>query len=44
MGSAWHEVSALGRPATRWGSLLAMLLVAACGGDRDAAPRGMKEA
>ena len=40
MGSAWHEVSALGRPATRWGSLLAMLLVAACGGDRDAAPAG----
>ena len=24
MGSAWHEVSALGRPATRWGSLLAI--------------------
>jgi hypothetical protein len=42
MGSAWHEVSALGRPATRWGSLLAMLLVAACGGDRDAAPAGDK--
>jgi hypothetical protein len=40
MGSAWHEVSALGRPATRWGSLLAMLLVAACGDDRDAAPAG----
>jgi hypothetical protein len=40
MGSAWHEVSALGRAATRWGSLLAMLLVAACGGDRDAAPAG----
>jgi Cytochrome C oxidase, cbb3-type, subunit III len=40
MGSAWHEVSALGRPATRWGSLLAMLLVAACGGDRDAARAG----
>lgn len=40
MGSAWHEVSALGRPATRRGSLLAMLLVAACGGDRDAAPAG----
>ena len=44
MGSAWHEVSALGRPATRWGSLLAMLLVAACGGDRDAAPAGDEEA
>jgi len=40
MGSAWHEFSALGRPAARWGSLLAMLLVAACGGDRDAAPAG----
>ena len=40
MGSAWHEVSALGRPATRWGTLLAMLLVAACGGDRDAARAG----
>jgi Cytochrome C oxidase, cbb3-type, subunit III len=40
MGSAWHEVSALGRAATRWGSLLAVLLVAACGGDRDAAPAG----
>jgi hypothetical protein len=40
MGSAWHEVSALGRPATRWGSLLAMLLVAACGSDRDAASAG----
>jgi Cytochrome C oxidase, cbb3-type, subunit III len=38
MGSAWHEVSAPGRPATRWSSLLALLLLAACGGDRDAAP------
>jgi hypothetical protein len=38
MGSAWHEVSASGRPATRWSSLLALLLLAACGGDRDAAP------
>ena len=42
MGSAWHEVSALGRPATRWGSLLAVLLVGACGGDRDAAPAADK--
>ena len=38
MGSAWHEVSALGRPALRWGGLLALLMVVACGGDRDAAP------
>jgi Cytochrome C oxidase, cbb3-type, subunit III len=37
MGSAWHEVS-LGRPVTRWGSLVTLLVVAACGGDRDAAP------
>jgi hypothetical protein len=40
MGSSWYEVPALGRPATRWGSLLALLVAAACGGDRDAAPAG----
>jgi cbb3-type cytochrome c oxidase subunit III len=38
MGSAWHEVSAPCRPAARWSGLLALLLLAACGGDRDAAP------
>ena len=38
MDSAWHEVSAFRRPATRWGSLVALLVVAACGGDRDAPP------
>ncbi|HEU4524967.1 MAG TPA: cytochrome c [Gemmatimonadales bacterium] len=38
MGSAWHEVSASRLPVTRWGSLLALVLAAACGGDRDAAP------
>jgi hypothetical protein len=38
MGSAWHEVSAPCRPATRWSGLLALLLLVACGGDRDAAP------
>jgi Cytochrome C oxidase, cbb3-type, subunit III len=38
MGSAWYEVSAPYRPATRWSGLLALLLLAACGGDRDAAP------
>jgi len=38
MGSAWHEVSAPCRPATRWSGLLALLVLAACGGDRDAAP------
>lgn len=38
MGSVWHEVSALGRPATRWGSFLTLVLAAACGGDRDRAP------
>jgi Cytochrome C oxidase, cbb3-type, subunit III len=38
MGSAWHDVSAPGRPTTRWSSFLAFLLFAACGGDRDAAP------
>jgi hypothetical protein len=38
MGSVWHEVSAPARPAARWGRLLALLLLAACGGDRDAAP------
>ncbi|HEY7614817.1 MAG TPA: c-type cytochrome [Gemmatimonadales bacterium] len=38
MRSAWHEDSALYRPGARWGSLLALALVAGCGGDREAAP------
>ena len=38
MGSAWHENSALYREAAHWGSMLAMIVVAACGGDREAAP------
>jgi Cytochrome C oxidase, cbb3-type, subunit III len=38
MGSAWHEVSAPCRRAACWSGLLALLLLAACGGDRDAAP------
>ena len=38
MGSAWHEVSALYRPAARWAGLLALVLAAACGRDREPAP------
>jgi len=38
MGSAWHEDPALYRPAARWGSLLALVLAAACGGDRETVP------
>jgi hypothetical protein len=37
MGSAWHEDSALNHPAARWGGLLALVLVAGCGGDREKA-------
>ena len=38
MGSAWHEDSALYRSVAHWGGLLALVLAAACGGDREAAP------
>ena len=38
MGSVWHEVATPDHLAARWSSLLALLLLAACGGDRDAPP------
>jgi Cytochrome C oxidase, cbb3-type, subunit III len=40
MGSAWQEVSALHRPGAAWGCCLALVLVAACGGDRETARAG----
>jgi hypothetical protein len=38
MGSAWHEVSHVRRPAARWAGLAAAVLIAACGGEREEAP------
>jgi hypothetical protein len=38
MGFAWHEDSVRYRPAAQWAGLLALVLAAACGGDREAAP------
>ncbi len=38
MGSVWHEVSHVRRPAARWAGLAAAVLIASCGGERDEAP------
>ena len=38
MGSAWHMVSHVRRPAARWAGLAAAVLIAACGGEREEAP------
>ena len=43
MGSAWHELSTPHRPAARWAGFLALMLIAACGGDREEAPAAGEE-
>ncbi len=40
MGSVRHEVSALRGPASRWAGLALMVVLAGCGGDREASPAG----